>query len=128
MPAFPEVQKIKFEGPKSKNLLAFHHYDEKGYRIGIMPAEGGRPLKFLDIAAQRGIVRWTPDSKALIYIKQENTIGNLWLQPLDSSPPRQLTHFNEGSTANFAYTTDGKRFVLARGNDYSDVVLISDFK
>jgi xylose isomerase len=28
MPAFPEVQKIKFEGPKSKNLLAFHYYDE----------------------------------------------------------------------------------------------------
>ncbi len=28
MAAFPEIQKIKFEGPKSKNLLAFHHYDE----------------------------------------------------------------------------------------------------
>jgi xylose isomerase len=28
MAAFPEVQKIRFEGPKSKNMLAFHHYDE----------------------------------------------------------------------------------------------------
>ena len=28
MAAFPEIQKIKFEGPKSKNMLAFHHYDE----------------------------------------------------------------------------------------------------
>src|SRR5262245_40708881 len=28
MPAFPDVQKIRFEGPKSKNMLAFHHYDE----------------------------------------------------------------------------------------------------
>src|SRR3954468_12206885 len=29
--AFPEVERIKFEGPQSKNLLAFHHYnaDEK---------------------------------------------------------------------------------------------------
>jgi xylose isomerase len=26
--AFPEVEKIRFEGPKSKNMLAFHHYDE----------------------------------------------------------------------------------------------------
>lgn len=26
--AFSEIQKIPFEGPKSKNLLAFHHYDE----------------------------------------------------------------------------------------------------
>jgi xylose isomerase len=28
MPAFPEIAKIKFEGPKSKNPLAFHWYDE----------------------------------------------------------------------------------------------------
>ena len=28
MAAFPDVEKIRFEGPKSKNLLAFHHYDE----------------------------------------------------------------------------------------------------
>src|SRR6478752_6911012 len=28
MSAFPEVEKIRFEGPKSKNMLAFHHYDE----------------------------------------------------------------------------------------------------
>ena len=28
MAAFPEIQKIKFEGSKSKNMLAFHHYDE----------------------------------------------------------------------------------------------------
>ena len=27
MPAFAEVKKIPFEGPKSKNLLAFHHYN-----------------------------------------------------------------------------------------------------
>ncbi|MGA2067443.1 MAG: xylose isomerase [Thermoguttaceae bacterium] len=28
MPAFPDVQKIKYEGPKSKNPLAFRHYNE----------------------------------------------------------------------------------------------------
>ena len=28
MPAFPDIQKIKFEGPDSKNPLAFRHYDE----------------------------------------------------------------------------------------------------
>lgn len=28
MPAFPEIQKIRFEGPKSKNPLAFRWYDE----------------------------------------------------------------------------------------------------
>ena len=28
MSAFPEIKKIKFEGPKSREPLAFHHYDE----------------------------------------------------------------------------------------------------
>jgi xylose isomerase len=28
MAAFPDVEKIRFEGPQSKNMLAFHHYDE----------------------------------------------------------------------------------------------------
>jgi len=28
MPAFPEVEKIRYEGPKTKNPLAFRHYDE----------------------------------------------------------------------------------------------------
>ena len=27
MPAFPEVQKIRYEGPGSKNPLAFRHYN-----------------------------------------------------------------------------------------------------
>ncbi|MFP6694939.1 MAG: xylose isomerase, partial [Pirellulales bacterium] len=28
MAAFPQVEKIKFEGPDSKNPLAFRHYNE----------------------------------------------------------------------------------------------------
>ena len=28
MAAVPEIEKIRFEGPASKNMLAFHHYDE----------------------------------------------------------------------------------------------------
>src|SRR5688572_14340276 len=28
MPAFPDVQKIKYEGPQSKNALSFKHYNE----------------------------------------------------------------------------------------------------
>ena len=28
MPAFPEINRIRFEGPKSKNPLAFRYYDE----------------------------------------------------------------------------------------------------
>src|SRR5262245_65528510 len=35
MAAFPEVQKIPFEGPKSKNPLAFRHYDENELVEGV---------------------------------------------------------------------------------------------
>ena len=35
MAAFPDVQKIKFEGPESKNPLAFRHYDENELVEGV---------------------------------------------------------------------------------------------
>ena len=38
MAAFPEIAKIKFEGPDSKNALAFRHYDEN-------ELVEGRPMK-----------------------------------------------------------------------------------
>ena len=38
--AFPDIQKIQFEGPKSKNALSFKHYNADevvGRRHGLDP-------------------------------------------------------------------------------------------
>jgi Tol biopolymer transport system component len=114
-------------------LLAHTFYDEeKGYHVAVMPADGGDPIRLFDHAAQH-ILRWTPDSKALVFIKPitGNMPGpNLWRQPVNGGSPEQLTHFGpkEDPITNFAISSDGKQIIIARGRLYSDVVLLSDFR
>jgi Tol biopolymer transport system component len=70
---------------------------------------------------------FTPDGKALVYvISGENNVDNLWVQPLDGKPGRQLTHFTSDQIYTFAYSPDGKRLLVVRGHVESDVVLLRD--
>ena len=113
-------------------LLAYASYDEEqGFRVALIPAEGGDQIKHFPHAAN-SIIRWTADSRAFIYIKPvagNHPGANLWLQPLDGSPPHQLTRFSskEDPITNFALSGDGKQILIARGRLYSDVVLLSTF-
>ena len=68
--------------------------------------------------------RWTPDGKAVVYVVNEKGIANLWTHPIDGSPPKQLTNFTNGSIYHFAYSVDGSRLFLARGNQIRDALLI----
>ena len=69
--------------------------------------------------------RWTPDGKALAYIVTEKDVSNIWIQPVDGSPPRRLTDFTVGSIYHFVFSRDGERLYLARGTQIRDALLIS---
>jgi Tol biopolymer transport system component len=76
--------------------------------------------------ANLAVPRWMPDGRGFAYIVSSSERSNLWLQPLDGSPPRQLTHFEDGLTIHdFAWSPDGKRLAVARGSQSSDVVLFT---
>jgi Tol biopolymer transport system component/DNA-binding winged helix-turn-helix (wHTH) protein len=114
-------------------LLAHTFYDEEnGMQVAVMSSDGGDPINLFGHAAQH-IFRWTPDSRALIFIKPVtgNMPGaNLWLQPIGGGAPAQLTKFGptEDPLTNFAVSADGKQIAIARGRLYSDIVLISNFR
>ena len=72
-------------------------------------------------------LRWTPDGRSVAFIRTSRRVSNLWGQPIDGGPPRQLTDFKDQRIANFAYSRDGKQLVFSRGVVNSDVVLISGF-
>ena len=61
-------------------------------------------------------------------LDQRNGVSNLWSQPIDGSPPQQLTNFKSGRIFQFAWSADGKWLALARGTVSSDVVMIKDFR
>jgi eukaryotic-like serine/threonine-protein kinase len=71
-------------------------------------------------------LRFTADGKAVVYTVRQKGADNLWLQPLNSSPYRQLTHFRSESISQFAYSPDGSQFAIERGHTESDAVLLRD--
>jgi eukaryotic-like serine/threonine-protein kinase len=75
-----------------------------------------------------GGVQFTPDGKAVAYPIRENGIDNLWLQPLDGSAGRQITHFISDQIDAFHWSPDGKNLALLRSHSESDVVLLQESK
>ena len=69
---------------------------------------------------------FTPDGKGIVTAIEEGGAGNLWIQPLDGGPSKQLTFFKSERIDDFAFSRDGKKLALLRGRTNSDVVLIRD--
>jgi serine/threonine protein kinase/Tol biopolymer transport system component len=73
-------------------------------------------------------VQFTPDGKAVAYPITENGVENVWIQPLDGSPGRQITHFNSEQILSFHWSPDGRNLGILRGHTDSDVVLLQESK
>jgi eukaryotic-like serine/threonine-protein kinase len=109
-------------------LLAFYMFNEgTGWILGVVPTEGGEPLKLTGERIESQF-DWTPDSKSVMYVDSRNGVSNLWSQSLDRRPPKQMTNFESGLIFNFAWSNDGKQLFMARGTVNSDVILISNVK
>jgi len=73
-------------------------------------------------------VQFTADGKAVAYPVAENGVDNVWIQPIDGTPGRQLTHFNSEQIYSFHWSPDGKNLGILRGHTDSDVVLLQESK
>lgn len=101
--------------------------------IAVIPAEGGTPRKvgaFLSsmIVARMPQLGWTPDGRAITYVDSRGGHANLWRQPLDGGPAKQLTDFQDGQLFAFNWSRDGRQLVCLRGTSRQDVVLIRNFR
>jgi serine/threonine protein kinase/Tol biopolymer transport system component len=71
-------------------------------------------------------VRFAPEGNAVVYKVREKGVDNLWLQPLDGSAYRQLTHFTSERISIYEFSADGSRIAIERGHAESDAVLLRD--
>jgi serine/threonine protein kinase/gamma-glutamylcyclotransferase (GGCT)/AIG2-like uncharacterized protein YtfP len=69
---------------------------------------------------------FTPDGKGVVYVVREKGVDNLWMQPLDGRPHKQLTHFKSDQTFRFAFSPDGTKIALECGQVESDAVMLHD--
>lgn len=101
-----------------------------GGKMAILPFGGGEPIKTFDTIppVYPQIIRWTADSRALTYLDVKGGVTNIWSQPIDGAPPRQVTNFKEDLIFRFAWSQDGRTLACERGTEINDIILVSDFK
>lgn len=106
-------------------LLAYFTSAPPQTKIVVIPFDGGAPIRTFDVPPISLLpgLRWTPDGKALTYVKGDN----IWSQPMDGGPPKQLTNFEGEQIYTFDWSRD-RQLIVSRGVTNRDVVLISNLK
>jgi len=114
----------------SRIACLYRETADESYKIGILPFEGGPPLKLFDIiSSTTRLLRWANDGQSIYYTDERNGVSNIWQLPVESNGPgTQVTHFTDGTIRSFAWSRDGKQLAVARGTQTTDVVLITDFR
>ncbi len=117
--------------PDGRYIASFYWDDAANPPVGVMilPFAGGQPVKRLNIlpdAVNGFALHWSPDGRAILHF--DESLANLWSQPIDGGKPTQLTNFQGDQIFNFSWSPDGKLLALARGRVKDDAVLISDVK
>ncbi len=103
-------------------------------RIAIFPADGGEPVRMIDLSVSNFPYPWslawiwTPDGKGFVYRETKGERMNLWAMPLDGGQPKQITNFDPPVVMQAAYSRDGKQAAIIRGETTSNAVLMTGFR
>jgi len=139
----PELFRIPINGGEAERFgdgeCASPHYSPdgsllsciRGLEIIVLSGADGAQINRYPIPTYSRVnfgARWTPDGRGLVYIRSEKGFSNLWIQPLDGAGPSPLTDFTTGEIYNYAFSFDGTRLFIARGQQISDAVLIRDYR
>jgi serine/threonine protein kinase/dipeptidyl aminopeptidase/acylaminoacyl peptidase len=118
-----------FDVARDGKTVVLGTYDFKAQRptISLVSVDSGQVLRMFEYDPRhRGQPRFSPDGKGIVYPVREKGVDNLWLQPLDGGPGRQLTNFGSLKIYSYQWSPDGKSLALVRGDSPSDLVLIQN--
>jgi len=118
-----ELQSATVAVSPDGRMVAGGFVEARRQSIAVFPVDSQDPPVVFPIFPQP--LAWSPDGRALTYIAVQDGVGNIWRQPLPSGTPVAITHFTSNTLYNFAWSWDGKRLALSRGNTTTDVVLFS---
>jgi eukaryotic-like serine/threonine-protein kinase len=99
------------------------------YKLVIADLDAGKKPKIRVITSNphiAGCCGFTPDGKQVGYVVTANNVDNLFMQPVDGSPARQVTHFQSDRIVDVAESPDRKTIAVARYHSSSDVVLLKE--
>ena len=119
----PDGKFIAYTYPESRDPFA------PANRIEVIPIDGGPPTHTFQISASgtvSTVIQWASDSKSIFYSVNASNVSNIWSQPLDGGPQKQVTHFDDLLITAFSWSSDGKQLACTRGSLLRDAVLITD--
>ncbi|MGA8439622.1 MAG: protein kinase [Candidatus Sulfotelmatobacter sp.] len=112
------------------STLAFASMDHAGdheEKLALVATDTGAVRKLLPYQHEPiALIRFSHDGRSVVYAIHENGVENLWQQPLDGSPGKQLTSFTSERIYDFHWSPNGSKLAMVRGHNDSDVVLIHD--
>ncbi|HXY48263.1 MAG TPA: protein kinase [Terriglobales bacterium] len=115
-------------------FVTFRGNDPKE-KLALLSLDSTQPPRLLEfertraefiVGATAAAIAFAPDGRGVVYPVRNGDTDNLWLQPLDGSPGKQLTDFKSDLIRDFDYSMDGKQLAVIRGSRQSDVVLIRE--
>jgi Tol biopolymer transport system component len=95
-------------------------------RVVIASSTDGKILHTLDSNPRWRQVHFAPDSRSLACQIDEHGVSNIWIQPISGGAATKLTDFKSDLIFDFAWSRDGKKLALSRGEVGRDVVLLTD--
>jgi serine/threonine protein kinase len=115
---------------KTAAFATLDHLGNHEVKLALVATDSTGAAKLTDyqhLPSGEGAIEFSKDGRAVIYPFRNGDVDNLWLQPLDGSPGRQITNFTSEHIGNgFGWSFDGSKLALIRGHVDSDVVLIRD--
>ena len=98
-------------------------------QLALLPVDSPQNTKLMELQHPAlGPVRFSHDGKAVVYAFRDQDAENLWQQPLDGSPGKQITDFKSERITDFHWSFDGSKLGMVRGHTDSDVVLLEESK
>lgn len=125
----PDGKLLAFVYPESQDFFAPPN------KLAIVPFDSSspgnlsfdvHPISIQGSGTVMTVLQWSQDGKSIHYTVNSSNVSNIWSQPIDGSPAKQITDFKDSLTTGFAWSRDGKTLACTRGLLLRDAVLITD--
>jgi len=118
--------------PDEKYLACFNSrknqpFSEKHSAEIVVVSTEDKSVKFMQVDANRFPLRFSPDSKAVEFTANLDTGIQILRQGFEESEAKPILQMPKDYIFNFAWSKDGKKIAISRGQQYRDAVLLSEF-
>lgn len=112
-------------------LIAYFDQGENFWGIAVSSFQRGSIVKGFEVRSHslnNTSLKWTPDGQAPLYSASSDGVANIWAQPLNGSPAKQVTDFKADGIFRFDVSGDGRKLICARGGWKRDIVLVKNLR